>query len=160
MTNSILVLGEYRRVVDDRYRLSIPNEILDGLELGDGNAVLAKERPGCLSVWNREKWNTRLDSNLQIIESKLKAKGISDKPENLQRLGRLLSTRHRDIQVAARGRIVIPEGFREFLMVDAGSELLIVGAAICIEIWSLDAWRECLRDEIAGFNSLMDELAG
>ncbi len=160
MADSILVLGEYRRVVDVRFRLSIPTEILDGLDLADGNAVIAKERPGCLSVWNRDKWNSRLDSNLQVIESKLRAKGISDKPENLQRLGRLLSTRHRDIQIAARGRVVIPEGFREFLMVDAGSEVLVVGAAICIEIWAIDAWRECLRDEIAGFNSLMDELVG
>ena len=54
----------------------------------------------------------------------------------------------------------MPEGFREFLMAEAGSEVLVVGAAICVEIWTLDAWRECLRDEIAGFNSLMDELAG
>ena len=42
-------------------------------------------------------------------------------------LGRLLSTRHRTVQLAGRGRLLIPEGFREFLGVEPNGEALFWG---------------------------------
>jgi MraZ protein len=78
----------------------------------------------------------------------------------MQMLGRLLSTRHRAVQLAGRGRLLIPEGFREFLGVEAGGEVMIVGAAVCIEIWDLQAWLACLREEIPRFGQLLQDLGG
>ena len=63
-----------------------------------------------------------------------------------QRLGRLLSTRHRSVELGARGRLLIPEGFREFLGVEPGGEVLIVGAGVCIEIWNPAKWLGHLED--------------
>ena len=44
------LLGEFQRTLDDRYRLSIPNELGDALVAESTDCILAKERPGCLAV--------------------------------------------------------------------------------------------------------------
>ncbi len=77
---------------------------------------------------------------------------------DVQRLGRLLSTRSRSIQIANRSRLVIPEGFREFLDMPAGSDAMVVGAVICVEIWNPTAWLETLREDMPKFGSMFKEL--
>ena len=158
MADSTLILGEFKRTIDDRFRLSIPTELTEKLDLQDGNAVLVKERPGCLSLWRADAWKSQLESNMQVIESKLRANRIAARSTQLQKLGRLLSTRHRDVVIAGRGRLVIPEGFREFISAEPGGDALVVGAAVCIEIWRVDAWRECLDEQIPTFADLLEQL--
>ena len=77
---------------------------------------------------------------------------------DVQKLGRLLSTRSRTVQLAKRSRLLIPEGFREFLDVPAGGDVMVVGAVICVEIWNPTAWLETLRNEMPEFGSLFKEL--
>ena len=101
-----------------------------------------------------------MDAGIQVVQSKLLAGRLGDRLAQVQTLGRLLSTRHRSVQLAGRGRLLIPEGFREFLGVEAGAEVLVVGAAVCIEIWQPEAWKHCLNDEIPQFSRLLDELSG
>ena len=84
---------------------------------------------------------------------------LKDRTTDVQLLGRLLSTRHRDVQIAGRGRLSIPEGFREFLGIEAGAEAMVVGAAVCIEIWRPSAWIDYLEAEIPQFGQILDQLA-
>jgi MraZ protein len=77
----------------------------------------------------------------------------------LQTFGRLLSTRHKEVQMTGRGRVLIPEGFREFLHVEAGGEVMIVGAAVCVEIWNSAAWRTQLEAQLPSFQQMFDQLA-
>ena len=153
------VLGEYRRSLDDRHRLSIPSELVASFS-GASQCMLAKERPGALSLWLAEDWGERLQKEIAIVQSKIAAGHLKSRTSEVQLLGRLLSTRHREIQIAGKGRISIPEGFREFLGVDAGGEVVIVGAGVCIEIWRPGAWLEYLEQEIPQFGQLLLELAG
>ena len=74
-------------------------------------------------------------------------------------LGRLLSTRHTPITLAGRGRLLLPEGFREFLRVEAGGDVLLVGAAVCLEIWNPVAWLEYLDERMPKFRRLFDRLS-
>ena len=154
------LLGEYPRSLDDRYRLSIPSELADVL-LEQGNEfALVKERRGCLSLWNAPEWEKQQQQGVQLVKSKMLAGRLAGKMEEVQRLGRLLSTRHRLVQLAGRGRLVIPEGFREFLGVEAGGDVVIVGAAVCLEIWHPQRWLEYLNERIPEFRTLFDELSG
>ncbi len=155
-----LILGEYRRSLDDRYRVSIPSELSEAWGEEKASGVLAKERPGCLSLWESGAWQEHLEAGIRVVESKLQAGRLGDRLAQVQTLGRLLSTRHRNVQLAGRGRLVIPDGFREFLGADPGTEVLVIGAAVCIEIWRLDAWLGCLQEEIPQFNHILDELSG
>jgi MraZ protein len=73
--------------------------------------------------------------------------------------GRLLSTRHKTVPIAGRGRIAIPDSFRTFLEVEPGGELLVVGAAICVEIWNPTRWSEHIGQHMSEFRDLFDKLA-
>jgi len=79
---------------------------------------------------------------------------MEQKWSTVQRLGRLLSTRHRDVKLANRSRLLIPEGFREFLDVSGGGEVMLVGAVVCVEIWNPRAWLDVLKEDMPEFGSL------
>jgi MraZ protein len=153
-----LLLGESTRSIDERFRISIPAELVELLDR-DGRCILAKERPGCLSLWSAAEWKCKLDVSVELVRTKLEAGKLEGRFEEVQRLGRLLSTRHREAELAGRGRLLIPEGFREFLNVDAGGEVVIVGAAICLEIWHPTRWREYLEEQMLEFRGLLDRLS-
>ena len=93
-----------------------------------------------------------------MIESKVQAGRLVDRLGDVQLWGRLLSTRQRTIRLAQRGRLLIPEGFREFLGVEPGDSVMVVGAALCVEIWHPENWRQHLATEIPKFRDLEDNL--
>src|SRR3972149_6255754 len=104
------LLGEFPRTLDERYRVSIPSELADLLTAESTDCILAKERPGCLSLWSAQLWQARLDEGVELVKQKMRAGRLQEKVAEVQLLGRLLSTRHRILQLAGRGRLRIPEG--------------------------------------------------
>ena len=154
------ILGEFRRVLDDRFRVSIPADLVQALTSEGSRCILVKESPGSLSLWNSATWESKLRSGVDLVQTKMRAGRLEGKLEQVQLLGRLLSTRNRDVEVSERGRLLIPEGFREFLGVDPGEEVLLVGAALCVEIWNPRAWLEFLESRMPEFGKLLDDLAG
>jgi MraZ protein len=155
-----LIQGEFTRTLDERFRLSIPQELVDLLTTNSADCVLVKELAGCLSLWPAETWRQRQQASVDLIRAKIQAGKLDERLPQVQALGRLLSTRHREVHLAGRGRLLIPEGFREFLQVEAGGDVMVVGAAVCIEIWNLAAWRAHLEAQLPGFQQLFDQLAG
>ena len=120
--------------------------------------MLAKERAGCLSLWPATLWKPRIDAAIDVVRSKLQAGLLTQRVGQVQDLGRLLSTRHKIVMVAERGRLVIPEGFRDFLAVEPGAELMVVGAAVCVELWQPTAWNSYVAGEMPAFRQRIDEL--
>jgi MraZ protein len=153
------LLGEFERTIDERYRLSIPTELGDALTVVSTDCILAKERPGCLSLWSAPVWQARLDEGVELVKQKMRAGKLQERIGQVQLFGRLLSTRHRPVQLAGRGRLVIPEGFREFLGVEAGGQVQIIGAAVCVEIWNPAAWLKYLEGRMPRFRRLFDQLS-
>jgi MraZ protein len=105
-----------------------------------------------------EDWTRRLDAGVGLIKQKIEAGRMEQRWGDVQRLGRLLSTRHQEVCLARRSRLLIPEGFRQFLGVKAGGEVVIVGAVICVEIWNPLMWMDVLRDEMPEFGELFKDL--
>jgi MraZ protein len=155
-----LIVGEVARTLDERYRLSLPADLLAPLAAEKGACFLAKERPGCLSLWSAADWKEHLESGIRLVESKIIARRLDGRLDEVLRLGRLLSTRHRPVQLAGRGRLVVPEGFREFLGVEPNGTAIIVGAAVCIEIWHPDRLQEHIGQEMPEFRGLLERLVG
>ena len=155
-----LILGEATRALDDRYRLSLPQEMVATLAADQGRLILAKERPGCLSLWDEVAWKARLEEGVGLVEKKILARRLDGRLDEVQRLGRLLSTRHTDVQLAGRGRLVVPEGFREFLGVEPGGNVMVVGAAVCVEIWHPDKWQQYVGEQMPAFRELLERLVG
>jgi MraZ protein len=153
------LLGEHPRTLDERWRISIPSEFTDLLAAESPDCILAKERPGCLSLWSAPVWQARLDEGMELVKQKMRAGRLQEKIAKVQLLGRLLSTRHRTVQLAGRGRLLIPEGFREFLGVEPNGETLILGAAVCIEIWQPAACVKYLGNMMPKFRRIFDQLS-
>src|SRR5947207_11537105 len=105
--------GEFVRTLDERFRVAIPQELVESLAAGEGQCVLVKERSGCLSLWPRTSWRRRMQATIDLIQAKIRAGRLENRLADVQHLGRLLSTRHKEVQFAGRGRLLIPEGFRE-----------------------------------------------
>jgi MraZ protein len=152
------IQGEVKRAIDDRFRITLPSEMAQAVTDEFGQTIITKERYGCLSLWQADEWRARLDRGVGVIRSKIEAGAMEQRWSDVQRMGRLLSTRSREVQIANRSRILIPEGFREFLDVSAGGDVMIVGAGICIEIWNPTAWLETLREDMPEFGSMFKEL--
>jgi len=155
-----LIAGEVRRTLDERFRLTLPPEFAAAVADAAGDCILIKEQYGCLSLWKPQEWQRRLDAGVNLIREKIRAGRLEERWGEVQRLGRLLSTRSTVVRLANRSRLLIPEGFREFLDLDKGADVVVVGAAICVEIWRPSAWLEQLRQEMPGFRALFQELTG
>ncbi|WP_437194336.1 division/cell wall cluster transcriptional repressor MraZ [Planctomicrobium sp. SH527] len=156
----IFLTGEYRRALDERFRLTLPTEFSTGVTDDAGETILAKERYGCLSLWKADEWRQRMEDGVSLIRKKINAGRMEQRWTDVQRLGRLLSTRATNVSLANRSRLLIPEGFREFLDVPKGGEVVVVGAVVCVEIWQPQAWMDQLKNDMPGFSELFNELSG
>ena len=159
MSADAFITGECRRTIDDRHRITLPPEMATAGTDSVGGALLGKERYGCLSLWRAAEWQNRLDDGVSLIRQKIDAGRMEQRWGEVQRLGRLLSTRSQTVKLANRSRLLIPDGCREFLDVNANQEVIVVGAVICIEIWNPRAWQEILRQEMPEFGPLLQQLA-
>ena len=154
----MFLTGEVKRTIDDRFRLTLPPDFADGISDADGNMIVAKERTGCLSLWRSDEWQKRLDSGGSLLQQKIESGRMEGRWSDVQRLGRLLSTRHQSVQLTGRSRFLVPEGFRQFLGVAAGESVVVVGAAICVEIWNPEMWLDVLKSEMPEFGDLFKTL--
>jgi MraZ protein len=154
------ITGEVKRTLDERFRLTLPPEFAESIADTQGQVIVAKERYGCLSVWRSADWQQRIDDGVSLIRQKIAAGRMEQRWNEVQRLGRLLSTRYTPVKLANRSRLLIPEGFREFLDVPAGQDVMVVGAVICVEVWNPAAWLEQLKLDMPEFGELFKELSG
>jgi MraZ protein len=152
------VTGESRRTLDERFRLQLPTEFAGAVIDEAGETIVAKERGGCLSLWPAREWRERLDAGVGLIRQKIAAGRMEQRWGDVQRLGRLLSTRSTTVKLTNRSRLLIPEGFREFLDVASGQDVVIVGAVICVEVWNPRVWLEQLRQDMPEFGPLFKGL--
>ncbi len=159
MAPSAFITGEHKRTIDERSRLSLPTEFASAVADDDGWCILAKERAGCLSLWRGTDWQARLDDGVELIRKKIDAGRMEERWTDVQRFGRLLSTRHTRVRLANRSRLLLPEAFREFLGVAANQDVMLVGAVICVEIWNPTAWLDVLKQEMPEFGQLFRTLS-
>ena len=112
-----------------------------------------------MSLWNAAVWQARLDEGVELVKTKMRAGKLEGRLEDIQQLSRLLSTRHKTVQLAGRGRLTIPEGFREFLQLEPPGEVIAVGAGVCVEIWNPRAWLTYVAEQMPQFRRLFERLS-
>lgn len=159
MADEVFITGEFRRTVDDRFRITLPSEFAESVSDDDGETIVAKERYGCISLWRASEWQSRMDEGVSLIRQKIATNRMHGRLGDVQRLGRLLSTRDQTVKLANRSRLLLPDGFRDFLGVDKNQEVVVVGAVLCVEIWNPTAWLEVLRSDMPDFGPLFQELS-
>ena len=131
-------MGEYNHTIDAKGRLIIPAKFRE--TLGE-EFVVTKGLDGCLFVYDNAEWG--------VFEEKLKALPLTNK--DARKFVRFFLAGAAAVEVDKQGRILVPPVLREFA--DLEKEVVLVGVASRVEIWSKSRWEETATyddmDEIA-----------
>ena len=133
-----MFMGEYNHTIDTKGRLIVPSKFRE--TLGD-EFVVTKGLDGCLFVYDNAEW--------AVFEEKLKALPLTNK--DARSFVRFFLAGAAGVEVDKQGRILLPSVLREFAQIT--KDVVLVGVASRIEIWSKEKW------ESASSYEDMDEIA-
>lgn len=120
-----MFLGEFSHALDEKGRLTIPARFRDELA---GGLVITRGIDHCLSVYPRQGWNDLAERIAQLPLSQRNARNFS----------RLMFSGAADFIPDRQGRVLIPQGLRDYAGLD--SEAIVIGLYDKLEIWSPDNW--------------------
>ncbi len=120
-----MFMGEYNHTIDAKGRLIVPSKFRDAL--GD-EFVITKGLDGCLFVYDNKEWTA--------FEEKLKSLPLTNK--DARQFVRFFLAGAANVEVDKQGRILVPSNLREFAKLS--KEVVLVGVASRIEIWSKEIW--------------------
>jgi len=135
-----MFMGEYNHTIDAKGRLIVPAKFRE--ILGD-NFIVTKGLDGCLFVYPNDEW-TR-------FEEKLKSLPLTNK--SARQFTRFFLAGAAACEVDKQGRILLPQVLREFASLE--KDVVLVGVASRIEIWSRERWDESMNT----YDGDMDEVA-
>ena len=135
-----MFMGEYGHTIDAKGRIIVPAKFRESL--GD-NFIITKGLDNCLFVYTNEEW--------QRFEEKLKTLPLTNK--NARTFTRFFLAGAASVEVDKQGRILLPSVLREFAGLE--KDVVLVGVASRIEIWSKDRWMQ----SISAYDDDMDEVA-
>lgn len=135
-----MFMGEYNHTIDAKGRLIVPVKFRE--ILGD-NFIVTKGFDGCLFVYPNDEW-TR-------FEEKLKGLPLTNK--NARQFTRFFLAGAAACEIDKQGRILLPQVLREFASLE--KDVVLVGVASRIEIWSRERWDESMNT----YDGDMDEVA-
>lgn len=139
-----MFMGEYNHTIDAKGRLIIPSKFREAL--GD-EFVVTKGLDGCLFVYDNQEW--------AAFEEKLKALPLMNKES--RKFVRFFLAGAASVEVDKQGRILLPSVLREFAELD--KDVVLVGVASRIEIWSKQKWDEASEyDDMEDIAEHMSEL--
>ena len=133
-----MFMGEYNHTIDTKGRLIVPSKFRE--TLGD-EFVVTKGLDGCLFVYDNTEW--------AVFEEKLKALPLTNK--DARSFVRFFLAGAAGVEVDKQGRILLPSVLREFAQIT--KDVVLVGVASRIEIWSKEKWESTSNYED------MDEIA-
>ena len=126
--------------MDLKGRVTVPSKFRE--DLGD-KFYVCKGLDGCLFVYPNDEW-TR-------FEEKLKSLPLTNK--NARQFTRFFLAGAAACEVDKQGRILLPQVLREFASLE--KDVVLVGVASRIEIWSRERWDESMNT----YDGDMDEVA-
>ena len=136
----VMLMGEYNHTIDAKGRLIVPAKFRE--ILGD-EFVVTKGLDNCLFVYPNDEWPK--------FEEKLQTLPLTNK--NARQFTRFFLAGAASVAVDNQGRILLPSVLREFAGLE--KDVVLVGVASRIEIWSRDRWNE----SISTYDDDMDEVA-
>ena len=141
-----MLIGEYRHVIDDKNRLSLPAKFRR--ETGK-KVVITSGLDSCLFIFTMDSW--------EEITKRLSSPDSSMLSADARSFNRYLLGGAVEIEVDSLGRMLVPE----YLISRAklGRNVVIVGVRERAEIWDEARW-DAYRAEIEGkANALSEKLA-
>ncbi len=122
--------GEYRHAVDGKGRIAVPARFRG--QLSDG-AVVARWLDSCLAIFPMTAWGE--------LATRVGSLPMTD--PNARLLQRQLFSGALETELDGQGRVLVPQGLREFAGLE--SEALVLGSRDHAEIWAPARWTEYSR---------------
>ena len=122
--------GEYRHAVDGKGRIAVPARFRG--QLADG-AVVARWLDSCLAIFPMTAWSE--------LAARVGSLPMTD--PNARLLQRQLFSGALETELDGQGRVLVPQGLREFAGLEA--EALVLGSRDHAEIWAPSRWTDYSR---------------
>ena len=122
--------GEYRHAVDGKGRIAVPARFRG--QLADG-AVVARWLDSCLAIFPMTAWG----------ELAARVGSLPMVDPNARLLQRQLFSGALETELDGQGRVLVPQGLREFAGLEA--EALVLGSRDHAEIWAPARWTDYSR---------------
>ena len=142
--------GEYYPQLDEKGRIKLPTRLLNALLDNHGRKCRMMRMPEkCLAIYPRGTW----DSGWKEVLSRLGplVPGSSD----ARALTRIAGT-GLDVEVAAQGRLLLPESYRRHIEVSPGDNVAVIGAEDRIEIWKLENWERYFDEQMSRYEEIAE----
>jgi MraZ protein len=127
-----MFLGEFSHALDEKGRLTIPAKFRDELA---GGLVITRGIDPCLSVYPRQEWDSLAERIAKLPVTQRSARDF----------GRLMFSGAADFIPDRQGRVLIPQGLRDYARLD--SEAIIIGLYNRLEIWNPESWTD-VREKV------------
>ncbi|MFY9296660.1 MAG: division/cell wall cluster transcriptional repressor MraZ [Caldicoprobacterales bacterium] len=139
-----MFIGEYQHILDPKGRVIMPSKFRDGL--GD-KFVVTKGLDHCLFVYPQNEW--------QELERKLRTLPLTSK--DARAFTRFFFAGATECELDKQGRILIPANLREYA--ELTKDLVIIGVASRVEIWSKEKWDDYNDDANLDHQSIVEKMA-
>ncbi len=143
-----MFLGRHNLTLDNKGRLSIPAKYREVLATMYGNQLVLTGLDRCIVAYPLTEW--------QKFEEK--ARQLPSLKRDVRNFFRGFYSAASECSLDRQGRVLIPPQLREYAGLDR--EVVLVGIANKMEIWSKEQWEEQSRENQSRLEEIAEELAG
>ena len=138
--------GEYRHTIDKKGRMSVPAKFREGL----GELFMFSKGPDrCLYAYPMEEW--------ERIEERICGSEVFSKAQNRAFVRNFFSSAGEG-ETDAMGRVLVPSALREYAGLTDKMEVVVIGVANRVEIWSEERWNAYVADGDMSFDECLRSL--
>jgi len=150
----LIFSGEFVHQLDEKVRFKLPKrmEELFSDELG-ARCYIMKMPEQCLAIYPHRFWNKEFGKYLEFAKSKMPGNA------RYRAYTRLIASNSFETKIGAQGRVALTETHKEYLGVEGGQNLVVVGAGERIELWSEAAWKKQQEQDMGSFHDLLESVA-
>lgn len=139
--------GQFPHTIDAKGRVSVPSKFRDVLKDKYDERLIITNFDGCLIAYPFSEW--------QILEKK--AANLSMLKKEAAQFLRFFYSGAAECWVDKLGRILIPQVLRDYAKLE--KDIVLVGVAKRIEIWSKARWDAVIAKSQENFDDVRDVLA-
>lgn len=141
--------GEFEHLLDKKSRVIIPSKFREAIKNSFiERFFITRGLDQCLFLFTEEEWKRQ--------EQKFKSLSFT-RPE-ARRFNRLFFSGASEVECDSQGRILIPKYLKEYAQLQ--SEVVIIGVANRIEIWSQQLWKEFYENSRETYEDTAEKLMG
>jgi MraZ protein len=143
--------GRYAHTLDSKGRLSIPSKFRDVLADHQEDVLILTNFDSCLLGFTQEEW--------QLLEEKIRGQSMFSTMlrQDMRAFVRYFFSGATECPLDKQGRILIPPSLREFAGFE--KEVVLLGLANRIEIWSRKRWDSFLQESQENFEQIAAKLS-